>query len=665
KGSGTGFAAVKIERPEPVTEPVITAEGATIKSYVAGEAVTVAVPVTGANLVASTLTATLTPEVAGLSVALDNAAIVDGAIATTATLTYNATDNAKGQTTLVLAAGDFTKEVTVDYKALVNHAVLVPVAADANWDFSTGVSGGVDFGEPEKNIEFVYSEIEELTFTDEFKAESLAFQGTYPRRVGKDFAQDGVLHFVAAVPGTVEVKFSDTGSSASSSATPRYLVVNGEQTEFWASRPNNSSDGAYDEKKNVVGTVEVPAGDVYISGSQALVYHYVKFTAGEETPQPGVVAAPTFDPASGATVTPMQYIKISAEEGATIYWMDLAYEEYGFEEYTEDACMIPWSAKVGSTVTFQAYAEKDGVKSDVAEAVYTVGKTDPELAWYVNGETVTEFTYDMAKNTVDDLPKVESMSDGALTLTSSNEAVATINSDLGVEILAAGTTVITATLAETSMFAGATASFTLTVVGNEVEEETLTAILYNPTKVTQTSFKDSELGVGEGWTLECLGSKTIGQGIDVVVDGKTYRALKKSASDSQLRLTLPAEYVATGVTFYTYVNGTDLGTSYWSEVAGTEYTQEESPLFQATKENVDNLDVNSFTINPANSFTFDHKGKEVGLVMKVNYKIASGVESVTIFDTDDNAPVYNIYGQRVDDTYRGYVIKNGKKYLQK
>ncbi len=31
----------------------------------------------------------------------------------------------------------------------------------------------------------------------------------------------------------------------------------------------------------------------------------------------------------------------------------------------------------------------------------------------------------------------------------------------------------------------------------------------------------------------------------------------------------------------------------------------------------------------------------------------------------DSSVIYNIYGQRVDETYRGIVIKNGKKYIQK
>ncbi len=42
----------------------------------------------------------------------------------------------------------------------------------------------------------------------------------------------------------------------------------------------------------------------------------------------------------------------------------------------------------------------------------------------------------------------------------------------------------------------------------------------------------------------------------------------------------------------------------------------------------------------------------------------SGVSSIKV-DDDANAPSYNLAGQRVDDNYRGVVIKNGKKVVKK
>lgn len=53
----------------------------------------------------------------------------------------------------------------------------------------------------------------------------------------------------------------------------------------------------------------------------------------------------------------------------------------------------------------------------------------------------------------------------------------------------------------------------------------------------------------------------------------------------------------------------------------------------------------------------------------VTFDTTTGVEDITIednYETDElDAPVYNIYGQRVDSSYRGIVIRNGRKYVQK
>lgn len=44
---------------------------------------------------------------------------------------------------------------------------------------------------------------------------------------------------------------------------------------------------------------------------------------------------------------------------------------------------------------------------------------------------------------------------------------------------------------------------------------------------------------------------------------------------------------------------------------------------------------------------------------------ATGIETAETVEADDNAPAYNVAGQPVTKDYKGIVIKNGKKYLQK
>jgi hypothetical protein len=41
----------------------------------------------------------------------------------------------------------------------------------------------------------------------------------------------------------------------------------------------------------------------------------------------------------------------------------------------------------------------------------------------------------------------------------------------------------------------------------------------------------------------------------------------------------------------------------------------------------------------------------------------TGVETIDV--THDELPVFNVMGQRVDDTYRGMIIVRGKKYIKR
>lgn len=45
-------------------------------------------------------------------------------------------------------------------------------------------------------------------------------------------------------------------------------------------------------------------------------------------------------------------------------------------------------------------------------------------------------------------------------------------------------------------------------------------------------------------------------------------------------------------------------------------------------------------------------------------KVETGVEDINAATADDNAPAYNVAGQQVTDSYKGIVIKNGKKVLK-
>lgn len=168
--------------------------------------------------------------------------------------------------------------------------VLQAVKDSTTWDFSKITANtenalynkeGIqltDESTPSKNDEVIYADYSEdfMTIGEDFNKAAIAFKGEYPIRKNQ-YCQAGTLHFKAEVAGTIVVKFSDTGSSASATAVKRYLVVNDEQTEYWTSRENNG-ETPYDAQLNVVsGKIAVPAGDVTITGSSAIVVHYVTF----------------------------------------------------------------------------------------------------------------------------------------------------------------------------------------------------------------------------------------------------------------------------------------------------------------------------------------------------------------------------------------------------
>ena len=57
----------------------------------------------------------------------------------------------------------------------------------------------------------------------------------------------------------------------------------------------------------------------------------------------------------------------------------------------------------------------------------------------------------------------------------------------------------------------------------------------------------------------------------------------------------------------------------------------------------------------------------MGIIVTCLQIVASstGINNVTMDSNASNCPVYNMNGQRVDGSYKGVVIQNGKKRLAK
>ena len=187
-------------------------------------------------------------------------------------------------------------------------------------------------------------------------------------------------------------------------------------------------------------------------------------------------AAPVFKPEDGATVAKLQNIEITAEEGCDIYWMIKGwYEEDGFlklsapDAFDETAVPLNYT---GSTITYVAYAEKDGVKSEEATATYTIGKNAPTFFWSVEetGAPVEEWTYNLNDEEATLPLLIGDLGEAEVTVESSNEAVAVFDvENWTINVKAAGETTLTATLPETTMYTAATATLKLTVTESSIE----------------------------------------------------------------------------------------------------------------------------------------------------------------------------------------------------
>lgn len=295
-GADMTLYAVRFTVPS-ADAPTITADpkSLTLNVTESGTAVNGSFTITGSNLTDGTYSLTV-PSVAGLSVSPTSFTVADGEVNQSVTVSYVATENVKANSAEITATvDDVNMKVTVNYSAKVVDWTLQPVSAAASWDWSkitvnTESERYADNGiklegttDPANDDDVVYENYNggDMTIASGFDGTTMAFKGQYPIR-NNNMCQNGTLHFKTTVPGNITVKFSDTGSGVSATATPRYLIVNGVQTQYWTSRPTSGTTKSNDTK--TTGDIYVPAGDVTITGSQPICIYIVTFTPVDELP---------------------------------------------------------------------------------------------------------------------------------------------------------------------------------------------------------------------------------------------------------------------------------------------------------------------------------------------------------------------------------------------
>lgn len=190
-----------------------------------------------------------------------------------------------------------------------------------------------------------------------------------------------------------------------------------------------------------------------------------------------------------------------------------------------------------------------------------------------------------------------------------------------------------------------------------------------------------------------------GGNVSFVIDGNTYKTVKLS-NGAENTLTAPAGKTFRYVALYSYLNCSAgklkkdgdgnpyIRDSYWANINGTAYTFENTPMkvtnmtaddlatvsngskYQSTTDDGTVFDVYTFDLgSDVTSFTFNNAGEQPGVVIEVSESpikttgIAQVLAGAKVIN--ENAPVYNLAGQQVSKAYKGIVICNGKKYIQK
>lgn len=276
-----------------LTEPNInsTPSSITLNATESGTPVNSSFTIKGSYLTPGNYNLTV-PSVSGLSVSPTSFTVAaDGTVNQVVNVSYSSTENVLEDIANITANVDgINLNVAVNYSASVTAWTLQTISSETTWDFSKITANTEsdrynssdkaiklsDETTPKSTDDVVYENYKDIdyTFADGFNGKTIAFQGQYPIR-NKSYCQNGTIHFKTTEPGAITVTFSDTGSSVNSAATPRYLIVNSEQTPYWTSRPTSGSEKSNDKKTS--GEIYVPAGDVYITGSQAICIYNITF----------------------------------------------------------------------------------------------------------------------------------------------------------------------------------------------------------------------------------------------------------------------------------------------------------------------------------------------------------------------------------------------------
>ena len=257
------------------------------------------------------------------------------------------------------------------------------------------------------------------------------------------------------------------------------------------------------------------------------------------------------------------------------------------------------------------------------------GKKPAGLSWGTSARTVTIGADDNI------FPTLSNENNLAVTYSSSETSVATINANGDITLVAAGSTVITASSEETAEFEAGHAQYTLTV-------------------------KDAQ-GGGGGDQQQITVANAL-EIINALEDGKTtsevYQVKGFVVGDPDFQRKADGSlYGNVNFTMADAQNGTSLLTAFrCKDLENVNFTEETINRFKAGDQVVVQGKLQKYVKDGVMT-------PEISSCYLISVGGATGVNTVKA--NLQNGAVYNVAGQMVTDSYKGLVIKNGKKMIQK
>ena len=212
----------------------------------------VTIHLTGANLTGENVSVAFASSVAGLSVDKASIAIADGAVNTDVTVSYKSDEDvAEANVNLVISTeGVSNIVIPVTYSSTAAVTTITDVTDSKTWDFEAD-KPATTVDSPDQNNVIPFANAS--GFKSGFAYENLAGKAQFLHNSGGYF-QGAILKFHTTVPGSIVVKFSNTGTSE---RPYRYLKVNDKVTEY---KSKTSASTV------TTGSIDVPAGDVTLVG---------------------------------------------------------------------------------------------------------------------------------------------------------------------------------------------------------------------------------------------------------------------------------------------------------------------------------------------------------------------------------------------------------------